>query len=102
MLSQTSHTTRSMPATASMTETIKSRFGDITVDTGKSVFFPHGLLGMPGKSNFVIAAFPSPKMQQFTLLQSLDDIGTSFITLPLELQNGIIAPNDLRTACRTP
>ena len=39
-------------------------------------------------------------MKQFTLLQSLDDLAVSFITLPLEIQNGIIAANDLRSVCR--
>ena len=87
-----------MPLVSPMTETIQSRFGSIAVDASKSVFFPRGLLGMPDKSRFVLANFPSAKMQQFTLLQSLDDQATSFITLPLNLQNGIIAYADLKTA----
>jgi len=81
-----------------MMETLQSRFGSITVDTSKSVLFPRGLLGMPDKLNFVIAGFPNPKMQQFTLLQSLDDQATSFITLPLNLHNGIIGYPDLKAA----
>lgn len=88
------------PSSPSMMETIKSRFGDITVDTSKSVLFPRGLLGMPDKFHFVLANFPNPKMEQFMLLQSLDDKALSFITLPLNLQNAIIAENDIRNACR--
>ncbi len=83
-----------------MMETIASRFGEITVDTDKAIVFPRGLLGMPDKFRFVLTKFPSPKMQQFTLLQSLDDIALSFITLPLETRNAIIAEADLGAACR--
>lgn len=80
-------------------ETIKSRFGDIMVDLSKTVTFPRGLLGMPGKSNFVLAQFPSEKMQQFTLLQSLDDKNLAFITLPVDPENPIIASKDVHSAC---
>jgi flagellar assembly factor FliW len=83
-----------------MMETITSRFGDITVDTGKAITFPRGLLGMPDKSNFVLTAFPNPKMQQFALLQSLDEHSLSFITLPLDIKNTIIAENDIKVVCR--
>lgn len=83
-----------------MMETIASRFGDITVDTSKALLFPRGLLGMPDGANFVLANFPNPKMQQFMLLQSLDQKNLSFITLPLEINNAIIASNDLKMACR--
>jgi len=83
-----------------MIETISSRFGEITVDSSKSILFPRGLLGMPDGSNFVLANFPNPKMQQFMLLQSLDQPQLSFITLPLELNNAIIAAADVKSACR--
>ncbi len=81
-------------------ETIKSRFGDVTVDTEKALQFPRGLLGMPDRLRFALAQFPNPRMGQFMLLQSLDDPATSFITLPLELQNAILAPEDVKSACR--
>jgi len=99
MLSQTVDTVRTMLSSSMMTETIESRFGAIAVDTDKAIFLPQGLLGIPGKSNFVIAPFPNPKMQQFTVLQCLDDLSTSFITLPLPMENTIIGIEDLRTAC---
>lgn len=81
-------------------ETIKTRFGDITVDTSKVVLFARGLLGMPEKHHFVVTNFPNPKMAQFMLLQSLDDTNLSFITLPVDLKNNIIAQSDLANACR--
>lgn len=91
----------SVPATnLTGMETIATRFGDVTVDLGKAVVFPRGLLGMPDKMRFVATNFPSEKMKQFRLLQSLDDHNLSFITLPLEVQNSIIAPQDVRSACQ--
>lgn len=77
---------------------IKSRFGEVTVDLSKAVTFPRGLLGMPEKSNFILANFPSEKMQQFTLLQSLDDAMLSFITLPVDMKNPIVAAEDIKAA----
>ncbi len=78
-------------------ETIQSRFGEISVDVSKAVTFPRGLLGMPGKENFVLTNFNNPKMEQFKLLQSLDELQLSFITLPLDLNNNIIGVNDIRS-----
>jgi len=82
----------------SMSEVIQSRFGEIMVDVERAVAFPNGLLGMPDKSHFILANFSSPKMEQFTLLQSLDDTALSFITLPLEINNSIISAADIRGA----
>jgi flagellar assembly factor FliW len=82
----------------SMGEVIQSRFGEVVVDTDRAVGFPSGLLGMPDRSQFVLANFNSPKMEQFTLLQSLDDSQLSFITLPLEMNNSIIALGDIQNA----
>jgi flagellar assembly factor FliW len=78
---------------------IKTRFGDIAVDAGKRLSFPYGMLGMPERMHFVLTNFPAEKMAQFKLLQSLEDDSLSFITLPLELENPIIARKDLQNAC---
>ena len=55
---------------------------------------------MPNKFSFFITDFPSEKLHRFKMLQSLDDYNLSFITLPLDLQNGIIAAEDLSQACK--
>lgn len=80
--------------------TITSRFGEITVDVSKAVLFPRGLLGLPDKLNFALASFPSEKMQQFMLLQSLDEHALSFITLPVALENPIIVAADIQGVAR--
>lgn len=80
-------------------QTIASRFGEITVDPSRAVSFPRGLLGLPDKARYIAANFPGEKMQQFKVLQSLEDTSLAFITLPLDVQNGIIAIADVRAAC---
>ncbi len=96
------HTTASVDSSESANVgamiTIKTRFGEIAVDTQKAVNFPRGLLGMPDKSRYALAGFPSAKMQQFKLLQSLDDHTLSFITMPLDVENSIISQQDIRAA----
>jgi len=79
-------------------QVINSRFGEIAVDATRAVAFPNGLLGMPDKNHFVLANFSNQKMQQFNILQSLDDLNLSFIVLPLELNNNIIETADIRGA----
>lgn len=98
MPTQSTFVSDSASADAAATITIKTRFGEVMVDTTKAVLFPRGLLGMPDKPRYAISTFPSAKMSQFKLLQSLDDHNLSFITLPLEVENSIIAASDIRAA----
>lgn len=79
-------------------EVVDTRFGKVTLQREKIVAFPRGLLGMPEKKNFQIAEFPSEKLRRFKLLQCCDDYALSFITLPVGLENGIIAAEDLLRA----
>lgn len=92
----------STPSTAMppIPDTIQSRFGEISVDANKALVFPHGLLGLPDKVHFALAAFPSEKMKQFMLLQSLDETKLSFIALPTAIDNAFISPQDIREVCR--
>ncbi len=79
---------------------VHSRFGEVMVDPTKAIQFSRGLLGMPDRFRFSLIKFPSEKMQQFMLLQSLDEDALSFITLPLPAENAIIAHSDVQMACK--
>lgn len=79
---------------------LDTRFGRITVSRQRAIHFPNGLLGMPDAVEFALTTFPSPNMAQFTMLQSLQDPSLSFITLPIALENPIIAAEDLTQAAR--
>ena len=98
MLSQSAFSIGAKAPHVPFPETIQSRFGEISVDVSRAITFPRGLLGMPDKSNFVLTNFNSPKMEQFKLLQSLDELQLSFITLPISIENPIISAEDLRSA----
>jgi len=81
-------------------QTIDSRFGPIIVNTRNRIVFSRGMLGMPERKHFALANFPNEKMQQFKLLQSLDDNNLSFITLPVEIDNVIFEKDDILMACQ--
>ena len=81
------------------TEIIETRFGKIGLQKQNSFCFTNGLLGMPDKRDFFLTDFPNEKLRKFKLMQSLDDIALSFITLPLSLSNEIISTEDLSIAC---
>ncbi len=87
------------PANAGREE-IDTRFGSISITKEKPIVFPHGLLGFPDMFHYVLTEFPSPKLRQFKLLQSLDNYKLSFITLPLELKNEIISQEDILQTCQ--
>lgn len=98
MLSQSAFSVGTIAPHVSFPETIQSRFGEIAVDITRAISFPRGLLGMPDKAHFVVTNFNSSKMEQFKLLQSLDEQQLSFITLPVDLNNNIISAADIRAA----
>jgi len=80
------------------TPLIETRFGRIALQKHNAFSFKRGLLGMPEKQDFFLTDFPNEKLRKFKLLQSLSDFSLSFITLPLLVQNAIIAPEDLQLA----
>lgn len=82
----------------SMLQSIETRFGTVQVNTENPLIFDHGLLGIPNSKIFALTTIPNPKLSQFTLLQSLEDKGLSFITMPLVLDNAIIEREDLEKA----
>jgi flagellar assembly factor FliW len=76
-------------------EQIETRFGKVSISYDQPLFFEKGLLGIPERRYFDLLEFPVKKFAQFRLLQSLEDHALSFITMPLELNNSIIAEQDL-------
>jgi flagellar assembly factor FliW len=81
-------------------ELVDTRFGKVTIWRRQPIIFPTGMLGLPDKMQFCLTNFPSAKMARFKLLQSLEDPSLSFITLPVDLNNPIIARDDIELAAR--
>lgn len=82
------------------TAVIETRFGEIEVPTENPIVFPQGLLGIAGNFEYALTDFPSKKLAQFKLLQSLNDPTVSFITLPIALDNPIIDRADIEKAAQ--
>lgn len=92
---------QSVPSrTSGLEEVITTRFGNITIRREKAIVFPKGLLGMPGRTRFTLVDFPVPKFAQFKLLQSLEEDDLSFICMPIEWQNNIVARADLEVGMK--
>lgn len=74
---------------------IATRFGDIEFDQAQAIFMPRGVPGFPGKRSFALTKLPHAGMQEFSLLQCLEDAELSFLVLPLDIDSGIIDRADL-------
>ena len=81
-------------------DVMNTRFGQVTVYRKNPIVFPNGLLGIPDKFSYCLTRFPSEKLARFKLLQSLEDADLSFITLPIEMDNAVVAREDIITACK--
>jgi flagellar assembly factor FliW len=80
---------------------INSRFGEVTIDVSKAIFFPKGLYGMPENLSFGLVKFPSEKFANFSVLQCLNDQSLSFVVLPTGLKNSFVDEIDMIEACKT-
>lgn len=80
---------------------IETRFGSMEFAREQALFMPRGILGFAEHKNFGLAHLPNRFIDQLMLLQSLTDPGTSFLLLPLAIDAGIIAQDDLISACNT-
>lgn len=89
----------SQPASKkSSEEWVESRFGKIKINRENSVYFPRGILGFPENLDFCLADFPSEKMEQFKVLQCLNDKELAFVVLPVQMQNQLIEQQDIDEA----
>lgn len=74
---------------------MSTRFGDMEFDRSQAIHMPRGLLGFPGKDCFALAKLPHPNMEQFSLLQCLDDPQLSFLIIPFDTESDVIEPADI-------
>ena len=92
---------QSLPDTATVVaEEIETRFGRVTIHRNQPIIFPNGMLGIPDRMQYCLTRFPSEKMARFKLLQSLEDLQLSFITLPVDIINPMIDQVDMEQAAR--
>ena len=70
--------------------TIETRFGDMEFQLENAINMPRGMLGYSDYHIFGVANMPDPKLDQFKLLQSLEEPSLSFIVAPLTPDDGNI------------
>jgi flagellar assembly factor FliW len=80
---------------------VETRFGTITFGPDDVLDLPNGLVGMPEYHRFGFAPIPDPRMGQFLLLQSLEDLKLAFLVLPIAIGEATIARIDADDACAT-
>ncbi|NDF12876.1 MAG: flagellar assembly protein FliW [Proteobacteria bacterium] len=90
----------SKPTNPEQIETIESRYGPVQVNLKQAMFFPKGLIGMPEMANFALANLPDKRMENFKLLQSLDDHRLSFVVLPLIPDGPLYDQKDIDECCQ--
>lgn len=74
---------------------IETRFGVMDFDLDNAIEMPHGIPGFPDKRRFGLGRLPGTSGEQFLLLQSLEDAQLSFIVLPVSLEGGPVAREDI-------
>ena len=78
--------------------TVNSRFGTVEIGPENRVYMPVGLLGFSDSHHFGLVGLPQPASVRVKLLQSIDDPELGFIVLPLTVEDGHVAPEDLEDA----
>ncbi len=79
---------------------VDTRFGRIAFSKDRQISMPVGMLGFGHLRTYGLGELPDPRFKALKLLQALDDPEVSFVVLPLEPQQALIAPEDRREACR--
>lgn len=81
------------------TAVIETRFGEIEFRLENAIHMPRGMLGYADLQDFGLANMPDPKLEQFKLLQCLNQQELSFIVAPLNPETDAIDPADIHAAC---
>jgi flagellar assembly factor FliW len=79
--------------------TVATRFGPIAGRWEDVIEMPQGPLGFTQHRRFALLTAPNPKLNQFRLMQSLEDADLSFIVMPCPTDGGPILKVDLAEAC---
>jgi flagellar assembly factor FliW len=83
------------PAAAPGDFTVATRFGALAGRWDAVLEMPQGPLGFAVHRRFALLQIPNPKLEQFRLMQSLEDTELSFIVMPCAPEDGPIAASDL-------
>ncbi len=82
------------------TVVIETRHGTLEINVKQAIHFPAGVLGMPNMRDFCLVDYPDERLEQFKILQSVNDEKLSFIVLPLALDGELIETSDIEECSR--
>ena len=80
---------------------LQTRFGEMTVDPDTVLCLPRGLMGFGELRDYALATLPEERYGRFRVLQSIQAPDVSFIVLPYEPSDALIAEADLGVAFET-
>jgi len=80
---------------------IQTRFGEMVVDPVSILRMPRGMLGFASLHQYALASLPEERFGRFKLLQSLDTPELSFVVLPYEVSDNLLAQADIDDAYKT-
>jgi flagellar assembly factor FliW len=77
---------------------LQTRFGEMTVDPETVLRLPRGLMGFGTLHDYALATLPEERYGRFRVLQSIEAPEVSFVVLPYEPTDALIADADLAAA----
>ena len=80
---------------------LRTRFGEMTVDPDTVLRLPRGLMGFANLHEYALATLPEERYGRFKVLQSIEAPDVSFIVLPYDASDALIADADLGAAYET-
>jgi flagellar assembly factor FliW len=100
MLTSNAAASRLPPAepAAAPTETIATRFGELTYDPADTVDMPRGMPGFAGNQRFAFACLADPNHASLRVMQSLTDPAVAFLVAPIAESQGLFGAADLHEA----
>lgn len=81
--------------------TVNSRFGELEIDLSKAIYFPKGLYGFKEDLHFALTDFPVAGLEEFKLLQCLNDHSISLPVIPAGYDNTFISDSDMEECLNT-
>jgi len=79
--------------------TVDTRFGPLEFGPENTILMPRGLLGFTDYHDYGLTGLQNPGLEQFMLLQCLEENELSFVVIPLNRDGELIDEQDILDAC---
>ncbi|MDX1949853.1 MAG: flagellar assembly protein FliW [Rickettsiales bacterium] len=80
---------------------VQGRFGEYQIDTSKAIYFPRGILGFKPDIHFALVNFNKQGLENFKVLQCVEDANLALPVLPSPLKNNIIDSKDMQECIKS-